>query len=167
MKQVGFIALIVASLILQLSFLPALRPFGIVPSLMLVVVALVGLEGTASVALIVGVASGIAMDLASGANFGMWTGVLAVCALVTGVLHRMGIETKGLLPGVAIVISGTVLTAAIILMGLIGTTQHWPIGFLIGQIITEIVVNLVLLILLRPLVRMVTESAAVREPMIW
>jgi rod shape-determining protein MreD len=165
-KQIGFVFVVVFCLILQLSFLPALRPFGVVPNLMLVVVALVGLEGTASIAMICGVASGLAMDLASGANFGLWTATLALGALVTGVLHRAGLETKGFIPGAAIVIGGTLLTNIVILLGLAGSVSHWPIGYILGTILTEMVVNLSLLILMRPLVRAVSMSPT-RESAIW
>jgi rod shape-determining protein MreD len=155
MKRAGLVALIVAGVLLQMSLLPALRPFGVVPNLVLVLVVLIGLEGVSSRALIAGVGAGFILDLVSGSNFGLWTGCLVLAALVTGLLHRSGIE-----PGAGItsvmVAAGTAVMAVVIVVGLWPTTADVPIGLLAGRLLMEIVLNLGLAMALRPAVRWLT-----------
>jgi rod shape-determining protein MreD len=163
MRRVGLVVLAVLCIILQFSLLPALRPFGVVPDLALVLVVLVGLEGTASTALIIGVAGGIVLDLVSGANFGLWTGTLVVAALTTGLLHRAGVELVGPLVAMAMVSVGTFMITAVVLLGLANTVSHWPVAWLAGQFITELVLNLILTVALRPLVKTVASSSTSTE----
>jgi hypothetical protein len=158
MKRFGLILLAVVSLLMQIALLPALRPFGVVPNLMLVLVVLVGLEGTASAALAIAVAGGVALDLASAANFGLWTGVLVLASLVAGLLHRAGLELRGPAVAIVIVAAGTVLEAAIILLGLVNVVSHWPVESLLLRLAGELVINLGLTVCLRPVVRLVVPS---------
>jgi rod shape-determining protein MreD len=106
-----------AVLLLQVGLLPALRPFGVVPNLALVWIVLIGLEGSASLALIYAVVIGVSLDVASGASFGLWTGMLVLAALAAGVVHRAGIELTGSLVAAVMVAVGTVLTTVVILGG--------------------------------------------------
>jgi hypothetical protein len=152
-KRLGLILLAAVCVLLQTSLLPALRPFGVVPNLALAMVVLVGLEGTASMALTIAVLGGFALDLASGTNFGLWTGVLTLAALVAGLLHRAGIELGGGLIATAMVTVGTLVTTAVVLVGLANTVMHWPIGWILGRLAIELVLNLILTLLLRPVVR--------------
>src|SRR5471030_2509367 len=119
MKRLGLAVLAIISILLQVSLLPALRPFGVVPDLILVVVVLMGLEGTASAALVLAVVAGLILDMASGANFGLWTGLLVLAALAAGLLHRAGVELSGPLVAVVMIVAGTILETVVILMGLI------------------------------------------------
>jgi rod shape-determining protein MreD len=158
MKRTGLIALAVVGVILQLSLLPALRPLGVVPNLALVLVVLVGLEGTASQALVIAVAGGLALDLASGANFGLWTGVLVLAALAAGLVHRAGIELAGATVAAVMVAMGTMVMTAAILSGLVRSVTDWPVGMLMGRFATELVLNLILTVALRPLVLLVVPD---------
>jgi len=159
-KRAGLVVLAIVSVIVQVSLLPALRPLGVVPNLMLVMVTLIGLEGTASSALAVAVAGGVVLDLASGANFGLWTALLVLAALAAGLVHRAGIELVG--PTVACVIVAvlTVVEAVVIVLGVAASVSSWPIGLLSGRLVAELVLNLVLTVGLQPLVRRVTPEAA-------
>jgi hypothetical protein len=153
MRRVLFVVTAIICILLQMSLLPALRPLGVVPDLALVLVALVGLEGTASAALMVAVAGGLALDLASGAYFGLWTGILVLVALTMGLLHRAGIELGGGIVAIVMVAVGTVLMTLVIWLGLIDTVSHWPVGWLLVRLGTELGLNLALTVALRPLVR--------------
>jgi hypothetical protein len=159
-KLVGLIAIAVACVLLQVGLLPALRPLGVVPNLMLVLVVLVGLEGTASAALALAVVGGLAVDLASGANFGLWTGVLVVAALTAGLLRRAGVELAGPAVGMVMVAVGTVVMSVVILAGLVNVVGAWPIGALAGRITTELVLNLILMAGLRPVVRIAVHNVS-------
>ncbi len=92
MRNVLLAVVVVVAIFLQISFLPALRPFGVVPDIMLPIVVFVGLYGQASTALVVALAGGISMDLASSGDFGLWTGTFVVAAIVCGYVHRAGVE---------------------------------------------------------------------------
>lgn len=158
LKRVLLAVLVAVVIVLQVSLLPALRPFGVVPNLALVFVVLVGLESAASTAVVVAVVCGLALDLSSGTNLGLWTGVLVLAALVTGVVHRSGIESDGPLVPSVIVAGGTCLVPLVVLSGLVTVVARWPIGLLGARLMTELVLNLVIMLALRPLVRRVTPS---------
>ncbi|MDB5178061.1 MAG: hypothetical protein JWN01_4 [Patescibacteria group bacterium] len=153
MKRFWTVLLVSVALMVQLSLLPAWRPFGVVPNVMLVLVVLLGLEGTASAALAVAVVAGIALDLASVSNFGLWTGLLMLAALVTGMVRRAGFELSGGIVAVVLVVAGTALSALVILMGVASSVDRWPVGLIVGRGGLEIVVNLALMMALRPAMR--------------
>jgi rod shape-determining protein MreD len=158
MKRLGLVAVAILSVLLQVSFLPALRLFGVVPNLVLVIVVLVGLEGTSSSALVIAVIAGVICDMSSGTNFGLWTGLLVLAALVTGLIHRAGFELSGPIVAMSMVCAGTLLETGVILLGLVNSVSSWPIGFLLGHFCVEIMLNLVLTIALRPLIRSVVPG---------
>ena len=158
MRRLGLIALTIVSIVLQVGLLPALRPLGVGPNLLLVVVVLVGLEGTASSALTIAVISGLAVDLASGANFGLWTGTLVLAALAAGLIHRAGIELGGPLVAIVMVAVGTVVMALIVLAGLVNVVSYWPVGSIGGRLAIELVLNLLGTAALRPVVQKIVRS---------
>ena len=153
MKRFGLVVLAVVCVLLQVSFLPALRPLGVVPNLLLVLVVLVGLEGTSSSALVIAVAGGVTSDMASGANFGLWTGLLVLAALVTGLIHRAGFELSGPIVALIMVFGGTLLETGVILLGIVNVVSHWPVGYLVGHFGLAAMLNLFLTVALRPLIR--------------
>ena len=159
MRRLGLILLVIACVLIQVSLLPALRPFGVVPNVLLGLVALVGLEDTASLALVVAVASGITLDVASGTPFGMWTVLLVLAALVTGLIHRAGLELAGGLVAGSIVIVGTIIMNVGTLLSVAPVVSHWPVGRLLGQVGLQLVLNLLLVWALKPLVKWVGPGA--------
>ena len=158
MRRIGLLLVVVLSILIQVSLLPALRPLGVVPSLLLPVVVLIGLEGTASVALVAGVAGGLAVDLASATNFGLWTGLLVLAALTAGLLRRAGFELNGPAVALVMVTGGTVLSTAVILLGLADTATSWPVGFIAGTFFWELMLNLILTVAMRPVIRRLVEN---------
>jgi hypothetical protein len=159
MRQIGLIVLGLVCIFLQVSLLPALRPFGVVPNLVLGLVILLGLESTASLALIMAVAAGVVLDLAAGANFGLWTGTLVVAALVTGLIHRAGIELQGATVAMIMVAAGTLVMAVAMWLGVAGSVSGWPLGWRIGKLGVELGLNLARVAALRPVVRAVVGQA--------
>ncbi|HSX02076.1 MAG TPA: hypothetical protein VLI05_02045 [Candidatus Saccharimonadia bacterium] len=145
-------------LILQIGFIPALRPFGVVPDLALALVVSVGLAGTASAALAVAVAGGLLLDLTSGADFGLRLGLFALVALVTGLVHRAGLNLMGPVVALALVAAATLLGDLVVLANIAGTVGAWPIGELLRRLTVEIMLNLGLTLLLRPLVNWAVAS---------
>lgn len=153
MRRLGLSVCVALAVLLQLSLLPALQPFGVVPNLVLVVVVLAGLEGVASATLVAAVAAGLAVDLASGADFGLRTGLLVLVVLVIGWLRRAGIELAGGLVAAVLVTAGTVLTSGAILLSVAGVVNDWPVMALLAKLGLELMINLGLLIMLRPVVQ--------------
>jgi len=158
MKRLALIALTIVAVVLQIGLLPALRPLGVVPNIMLVLVVLVGLEGTASAALTMAVVTGLAVDLASGANFGLWTGTLVLAALAAGLIHRAGIELGGPLVAIVMVTVGTLVMTLIILAGLVNVVSYWPVGSISARLAIELVLNLLGTVALRPVVQKMVRS---------
>lgn len=91
MKQYLLIAIMIGALILQVSFLPALRPFGVVPNLALIVVASAALTGPLVSAMILALGGGFILDLSSGSDFGLKTGLLALAVLICAYVVRSGL----------------------------------------------------------------------------
>ena len=137
----------------QVSLLPALRPLGVVPNAVLGLVALVGMEGTASEALVVGVVAGVVVDLSSGANFGLWTAVLVLTALAAGLLHRAGVELGGAVTETVMVLVGTLVMSLVILVSLVNTLGRWDWSLLMVHILLQLVLNVALMLIMRPVVR--------------
>ena len=146
---------IVAILIvlLQISFIPALRPLGVVPNIALVMIALVGLYGTASLALVLAISGGLALDLVSGANFGLYVGLFMVVALAAGYIHRAGLNWSGYVMALGLVSVATLVQNLVILGGLVRVANGWPVGHLLFQMGLEIILNCFAVLGLRPLIR--------------
>lgn len=159
-RRLVFMVVSVVVLLAQISLLPALRPLGVVPDLVMVYVVLVGLESTSSNAVLLAVVMGVALDLSSGANLGLWTGMLVLAGVVAGLLHRGGVETDGPLIPAAMIVVGTLLVPLIVLTGLINVVAEWPVGSLVGRFCLELVLNLGLMVLVRPVVRRLVPRTA-------
>jgi len=153
-RRLAAILLVGLAVILQISLLPALRPFGVVPNLALVIVVLVSMRVVTSEAVIGAAASGLVLDLASGSNFGLWTGVLVLSVLAVAMVQRAGIELDRVFVAPVLVSAGTLVISLVIWVSLISSVTHWPAANLGGRLAIELVINLVLTIVLRPVVRM-------------
>jgi hypothetical protein len=152
MKGVALIVLSMLVFVLQLSFIPALRPLGVVPDLGLALVALVGLYGSASMALLLAVCGGLALDLVSGGDFGLYVGLFTVVALTAGFVHRAGFGLGETVMSLALVLAGTLLQDLVVLGGLVRVAVSWPIRQLLLDLSYEMVLNALFVLLLRPLV---------------
>ena len=153
MRRVGLIVLITVAVLLQLSLLPGLRPLGVVPNLAVVVMVLAALNVVTSEALIVAAVSGLVLDLASGANFGLWTGEFMVIALVVGVMRRAGIELDGAVVAPGLVAAATIVMTFVVWLAMLPQGVHWTFGGVVGQLVVELMINLVLTIALTVPVR--------------
>jgi rod shape-determining protein MreD len=160
-RQAAFVVLAVILAALQVSYLPGLRPLGVVPDVVLPLVALTGLMSTVSRALAVAICGGLLLDMASGSDFGLRTGILILVALATGLIHRAGLNSLGPMVALVLVAAGTVVGNIILLASLAGGAASWPVGRLLMTIGLLVVLNLVITLLLRPLVKWLSpeESA--------
>lgn len=153
MGQIWLGALAMVTVFAQVSWLPLVRPLGVVPSAALVLVVLVALEGRAYAGLVLALVAGFVLDLVSGGNFGLWMGVLVLEVLVAALVRQAGIEIHGLLVPAVMVVAGTLLFDLIVLGSLVGVVSNWPIGQVMMQTLAEILLNLLVMVLLRPLIR--------------
>ncbi len=150
-----------ALLLVQVSFLAALRPLGVVPDLALVAVILVGLSQTVSRALIVGLVGGLLLDVVSGADFGLRTGLFLLAALATGLVRRAGLTLGGPLAAVALVTLATLVQTLVILVNLWSSTTQWPVALILRTLGAQLLLNVVLTLLLRPIfLRLAPREAA-------
>ena len=154
MRRLAAILLVGLAVILQVSLLPALRPFGVVPNLALVVVVLVSMQMVTSEAVIAAAVSGLVLDLDSGSNFGLWTGVMVLSVLAVAMVQRAGIELDRAFVAPVLVSAGTLVISVVIWVSLIPSVSSLPIGNLGGRLAIELVINLVLTMVMRPVVRM-------------
>jgi rod shape-determining protein MreD len=141
---------VIVAIFLQISFLPALRPFGVVPDILLPVVVFVGLYGQASTALIVAVAGGLSLDIASSADFGLWTGLFVLAALACGYVHRAGVEFVTAV-AVLIVIMGTFVVSAVSLAGVFGAAGPW--SAVTYSLVLQLILNTICTILIGPVIK--------------
>lgn len=155
MRRAALIVIVIISVLLQVSFLPGLRPFGVVPNITLVVLVLASFSVVTSEALMLSAASGLVLDLVSGQNFGLWTGVFMLTTLVVGLMRRAGLELDAMIIGTILVSAATIVIAVVLWLTFIPSVARWPIGAAAGRLMLELVVNLSLMILLRAPIRWV------------
>lgn len=113
MKTYLFIGIVLFALVLQVSFLPALRPFGVVPDLLLIVIAAAALTGPLVLAMVTALSGGFVLDLVSGSDFGLRTGLLAITVLICAYVGKSGLQI-GFRPQLLIVVLATTSLTALI-----------------------------------------------------
>jgi rod shape-determining protein MreD len=150
--KAGKLALLVLITVwLQLYFLGAIRPLGVLPNLLLVVLVYAGLAREATETVAVALGGGLLLDLASGADFGLRMAFYTVVALVVMVARQMGADFENL--GLVLVATaiGAVLYNLVVLASLLA--QHGSVGWRLALSRTgwELVCDLVLAVVLRPL----------------
>ncbi len=153
MRRLVLLIGVAFALVLQVGFIPALHPFGVVPNIILALVVLVGLMGTATAALSIAVAGGLVLDLTSGDDFGLRLGLLVLVALACGMVHRAGWSLGGPAVALALTAAATLLAQVTVLAGLAGVAVRWPLDVIATTLWWELALNLMLVMLLRPLVR--------------
>jgi cell shape-determining protein MreD len=165
MKRAILAVLAVIIFVLQLSFIPALRPFGVVPNLGIALIALVGLYGTASLSLTMAIIGGLALDLASGSDFGLYVGLFVLVGLVAGYIYRAGFDSAAVLAGLVLVIGATLAESAVVLGGLLHAATGWPLGTLAREIGVELALNTGIFIMLNPIIHWLLpdDTSAVME----
>lgn len=152
MRRALFIVVVGVLVIMQVSLVPAMRPLGVVPNVMLPLVIMIGLRATVSQALAVALVGGLAMDLSSGTDFGIHTGILVLAALVTGSVRRAGLSLGGPLLPVLLVAGLTVLAGIVSLGGLISAGGLSELTTGLGYVVRELVINLMVTLGVTPIV---------------
>ncbi len=147
---------------LQVSFLAALRPFGVVPNLILVALLAVGAWQRASVSVAQAVVVGLLTDLVSGADFGLRTAFFTLAALSLVALRQFGFELERLSLTLTWLVIATLLFNTSILAGV--WLRHGLIGWgtALARGLVEALINIILAVLLITLVRWISKGRAGR-----
>lgn len=136
---------------LQLYFLGNMRPLGVLPNLLLVVIIYAGLLRDATETLAIALGAGLILDLASGSDFGLRMAFYAVLALIVMVLRQMGADFENLGLVLATTAAGAILYNLAVLAGLAVQHGSVPLALALGSIGRELLLDLLLVVLLRPL----------------
>ena len=153
MKPYKLTLLIIIVLMLQVGFLPAWHPFGVVPDLLLAVVICLALYTTTTEALICAMVVGLALDISSGADFGLRLGFYTVVALGVSLLNRAGLALDSLLWRLGMATLITVLANGVILIGLYLHGADLPGRIVAQRLVVSVVVELILIMIVGPIVR--------------
>jgi len=155
------VLLLALAIAAQVSLLPALRPLGVVPGMLLVLVILLGLRSTVSQALMLALFGGVIMDLSSGSDFGIHTGILVLAALSTGMVRRSGIALIGPLVAIGLVLVLTLVSNGLSLANILGSLSLGSAGTVLATLLGELVINLTLTLGIRPIInRLVPDESA-------
>lgn len=153
MKAYKLIVLIILVILLQVGFLAAWRPFGVTPDLLLAVVISLALYTTASEALICAIAAGLALDLSSGADFGLRLGFYTVVALIVSLMNRAGVALDSAVWRLGLASLLVVMAHGVILIGMALHGVDLPLRIVATRLGAAIVLELGLIILVAPMVR--------------
>jgi rod shape-determining protein MreD len=144
---------IIIVLMLQVGFLPAWHPFSVVPDLLLATVICLALYTTATEALICAIVVGLALDLSSGADFGLRLGFYVVVALAVSLLSRAGLALDSLPWRLGLATILVLLANGVILIGLVIHGAGLPGSVVASRLIISVMLELVLMIVVGPIVR--------------
>lgn len=160
MKSAWLAGLLLVTVWLQVGFLGAWRPLGILPNLLMVVIIFAGLVRGATETVAMGAAGGLLLDLASGSDFGLRMGFYTVLALVVVVMRQTGANLENLSLVWLITAVGTLVYNLAVLVGVWSAGATVPLNLAGRRIGIEMVMNLILATLLRPvLIRLLRSSA--------
>lgn len=153
MKPYRLAALIVFVTLLQVGFLAAWRPFGVTPDLLLAVVIALAFYTTASEALVCAMVVGLAMDLSSGADFGLRLGFYTVAALIVSLLTRAGVALDSAVWRLGLASLLVILAHGVILVGLALHGVRLPVMFIGARLGVAVALELGLMIVTVPVIR--------------
>jgi rod shape-determining protein MreD len=146
MKTLGWAAVILATFWLQASFLGALRPLDVIPNLLLVILIVAAPICAASQTVTLGVASGVLLDLASGADFGLRTAFYSLLAVTLVFLKRSGADMERWSMAITALAAGTFLYNAAVIGTLIASRVPIPWLVVLQRCLAELVMNVVIFV---------------------
>jgi rod shape-determining protein MreD len=127
------------AVLLEVSFFGHVRPFGVMPNLMIIVITISAMWSQATPTLVAALLGGLLLDGASGTDFGLRTAFFAALALAVIAARQLGLHTDSIITTLAIVAVATVLFNLVVLTSVMGVSINS--GFIISQIGREVVLN--------------------------
>lgn len=151
MKNLVLAGLVVLAAWLQVNFLGAARPFGVIPNILMIVVICAGLTREPGETLAMALGGGLLVDFASGSDFGLRMAYFSVLALAVLVIKQAGAELENIGLLSLVVLAATILYNAAVLANLIWqrAPMDWPLVFRLISV--EVAINVALALALRPL----------------
>ena len=95
---------VVLSVCLQLSWFGHIRPFGVMPNLVLITVVVFSLWANASSGLAAALVSGLLLDMSSGSDFGLRIAFFMVVVLAIVAGRQLGLQSESL-PAVVVIMA--------------------------------------------------------------
>jgi len=151
MRSVKLAAVVIITAWLQIYFMGGMRPFGVVPNLLLIVMICAGQTCSASETLAMALGGGLLVDLASGSDFGLRMAFYSVVALAVLVARQRGLNFENAALLLAGVTAGGLLYNLLVIVGIL--SQQGIIGWgVVGvRVGSELLLNAGLALVLRPL----------------
>lgn len=144
LRVVGGVLIVAATAWLQIAWFGHVRPLGVIPNCMLLIVILLALLSDATPALAAAIGGGLLLDLASGSDFGLNMAFYVVTALAIIAGRQLGLHATSAITGLAAAILGTILYNLVIL-----ATIKAPLsGVVLSRIGRELILNVLVLLLL-------------------
>lgn len=150
MKLLGMVVVMVVAVALQISFIPALRPLGVVPELVLIAIVALATGGSIVQAMVLAVASGIVLDTVSSSDFGLQTGLLALAVILCAFVRRSGFQIGRRLQLVIVTTVISSLGSVIIISELVLAGVQVQAATAIGRWTTLELLNIGIVIILGP-----------------
>jgi len=144
LRLIGGILAVAATAWLQIAWFGHVRPLGIIPNCMLLVVIMLALLSDATPALAAAIGGGLLLDLASGSDFGLNMAFYVVTALAIIAGRQLGLHATSVITGIVAAILGTVLYNLVLLAALKAPLS----GVAVSRIGRELLLNLILLLLM-------------------
>jgi cell shape-determining protein MreD len=144
---------------LQTAFFGYVRPFGVMPNLLLVVVLMQGLFGSASGAVAMGIGGGLLLDIASGSDFGLRTAFYASLTLAVIVIRQLGLHLDALWVTALVAIVATIGFDIAILFTIGFANLGGQFGIIFGKILIESAENMLLALLAQLIIMSVGSSS--------
>jgi len=144
------VAVAIFAVLLQVSFLPAVHPFGVVPNLVMVIIAAVALSGPLVSTMVIALGSGFLLDLISGSDFGLRMGILAVTVLLCALLRRSGLQLGFRAQLIIVILAITTISALVAIMEIIFSGGRVNLGSLIFSWLGILILNFFLGLIVGP-----------------
>lgn len=142
------IAGLIMAVLIQAYFFGAMRPLGVLPNVLLVMLTFFALIRPASQSLAIGLAGGLMLDLVSGVDFGLRMAFYSLYALVVVFTRQLGGRHDSLWTWAGLITAGTVAYNLAVLSSLVISRQSIDFST-VGQIVlTELALNLGLALIL-------------------
>ena len=125
---------------LEIAFLGHIRPFGVIPNLVVIAITLSALWSQASPTLVAAISAGLVLDFASGTDFGLRTAFFAALAVCAIAARQLGLHADSLVAAAGIVVLATVLFNLGVVAGLPAASIDWSV--VINRTGIELLVNL-------------------------
>ncbi len=147
MRIVLGVLAIIGAVCLQLSWFGHLRPFGIMPNLVLVTIVAFSLWANASSALAAALGAGLLLDMSSGSDFGLRIAFFVVVVLAVVAAKQLGLQADSVAAVAAIALIAALLYDLMVLAALraplaISVMIQVAIGALLAAVVAIIVLML-------------------------